>query len=118
MTSERAALLADLECLCEPMLAMLDNWGVVPSADQVEAMASPFIEEILRLRTVLNRPPVHLVKLTGSGWTIQHPPSCDDMFGCEFTVLAEMWETNPAGRNGVFVMYADGTVSDDEWEAQ
>lgn len=48
--ADRAAILAELEELCGPMLRALDEWGCVPSMAQVETMASPFIVEILRLR--------------------------------------------------------------------
>lgn len=51
MSAERRAVLAELEAMCEPMLAMFDNWGVAPSEAQIEEMAAPFITEILRLRS-------------------------------------------------------------------
>lgn len=50
MSGDRAETLAELEAMCEPMLAIFDNWGVAPSEAQIEEMASPFIAEILRLQ--------------------------------------------------------------------
>lgn len=48
---DRAAALAELEAMCEPMLATFDNWGVAPSEAQIQQMAEPFIAEILRQRS-------------------------------------------------------------------
>ena len=39
------------------------------------------------------RPPYHIIKLTPTGWTIQHPLSDgDDLFDCPLTKAADLME--------------------------
>ena len=67
-------------------------------------------ETVERLLAQLGRPRVHLVKVDLDGWTMQHPPTCPDLFDCDHTAMAQEWE-GPPEMPGMWVMDDGGHLT-------